>query len=206
LSVKCFSKTRAPSDAQVHVLGLGGITRSALADAQLLVDRHDRVVGPLYVLHVGSARADDHGLARARDALQQRRVLEVTRRDLVQRNVQLFEKIHAPEIEWCGEHGDFEFDRALLQFLVFLPPEFERVAVGAVGRAVGVLVFVRGFVHLAREQRPVVALLQLHRIGAALLGLSEHRLGNFQIALMIGSNLCDDESVAFVVDLKAVEL
>ncbi len=58
-----------------------------------------------------------------------------------------------------------------------VPAELEHLAVRAVGVGVGVLAVVGAVVHLAREQRAIVALLQLDRVGAAdLLGAREHLL------------------------------
>ena len=59
----------------------GGIGGGALEKAQLRVDRHDGVVGPLDVVHCGAAGAQKHRLTKPGDVPQERECLQVSRCD-----------------------------------------------------------------------------------------------------------------------------
>ena len=47
---------------KVHVAGVHGIAGRALQQAELGIDGHDRVIGPLDILHGAPPGADDQGL------------------------------------------------------------------------------------------------------------------------------------------------
>ena len=135
-----------------------------------LFHRHDRVVGAHDVVHGGAAGADDHRLADLRHVLEQRRVDDVAGRELERRHVELGEEVGAVVVERSGEERDPDLLAEADQFHVFVAPELQRLAVRPVGVAEGVLALIGAVVHLAGEQRAIVALLQLDRVGAAFLG------------------------------------
>jgi hypothetical protein len=87
----------------------------------------------------------------------------------------------------------------LLQLEVLVAAELQRLAVLAVGVAEGVLAVVDLVVGGPGEQRPVVALLQLDRVGARLGGSGEHPLALGEVALVVVADLRDDVAVARVV-------
>src|SRR3954468_6759398 len=98
-----------------------------------------------------------------------------------------------------------ELPAIALQLDVFVPPELERLAVLAVGGPETVLVVVGLVIHRAREQRPIVTLLQLYRVAPALLGDAEQLAAPLDAALMVVAHLGDDEAIAFVADDPAVD-
>jgi len=184
----------------------GGIAGRALQDAEIGVDRHDRLVGAPRVLQRRAAGRDDHRLPELRDVLEKRRVGEVAGGDLVGGHVDLLEEIGGGTIEGGGEEDDAEFLGESLQLLILLLGKFELFAVLAVGGRVGVLAVVDAVVHLAREQRPVVALLELHRVRPALGRGAEYRLALFDVALVIVADLGDDEAGRTPVDDLVADL
>ena len=125
LSVKCFSMTRRaehvggerPSrsrcrgrrsrrrrpgslavrrdDAQVELLHVGRVAGGALEQADLRVDRGDRLERAVDVVERRAAGGDDHRLADLGDVAEERRVAEVARGDLVGRHVELGEEVGA---------------------------------------------------------------------------------------------------------------
>ena len=236
LAVKCFSITRAPSmyatgrhrdavlvvrqaddelrvalavrrdHAELELLDGGRVRRRALQQAELRVDRRDGLDGAVDVLDRRAAGGDDQRLADRGDMPQERRVAQVAGRDLVRRDVELGEQVGARLVERRREEHEAELAGARLQLDVGAAIELERLAVGAVRRAEAVLVVVGAVVERAREQPPVVALLELDRVHARLLREHEQLLRLLDRALMVVADLGDDEAGRVVGDPAAVDL
>jgi len=136
---------------------------------------------------------------------QKRRVVEVAGGDLEGGHVQLGQEIGAGRVEGGGKEGDAQLGRVALQLDVLVAAELERLPMKPVGGAEAVLVVVGRLVHLPRVQTPVVALLQLDRVRAALPGGADqfHRL--LQRPLVVVPDLGDDIAVAVVRDAGAVD-
>src|SRR4029077_3196744 len=83
--------------------------------------------------------------------------------------------------------------------------KLERLAMLTIGGAEGVLVVVRRVVERARVQAPVVALLELDRIDAALTRCADQRLGLLDVALMVVADLRDDVCGTILRDPPAVD-
>lgn len=176
------------------------IARRALHDAEVLVDRHDGPERAARVLHRAAAGRNDHRLADAGDLLQERRVRQIARRDLVGGHVDRGEQIRRRRIEGGREEQDANLPGIGGQRAILLAVELQRLAMFAVGRRIGVLAVVRAVVQFLIEQRPVIALLQLHRVGTGLLGGLEHGHALLQVALVIVADLGDDVGGAVVGD------
>ena len=67
-----------------------------------------------------------------------------------------------------------------------------------VGITIAVWIIVRLVVSGLSEQRTIVPLLQLDRIGAAFFGNTKHFFGRFQFALMVMSDLSDHITITIV--------
>jgi hypothetical protein len=148
---------------------------------------------------------DDHRLPDLGDELQQRRVRQVARGHLVDRHVEVGEHLRAREVEGRGEERDAELCGVRLQLLVLRTAEFERLAVQAVRRSVAVLVVVRPVEHLARVHPGVVALLELHRVRAALRSPREELLALLERPAVVVADLGDHPAVAVVCDAEPVD-
>src|SRR5438309_6559686 len=191
--------------AQVEILGCCGIGGSALQDAELLVDGQDRVDRALDVLQRAAAGREEHGLAELRDVSLQRRVLQITRGELVRRHVELREKIRAFEVPGGREERDAELACITLKLAVVVGAELQRLPVLAVRRAERELVVVRLFVVGARVERAVRALLQLDRIRAPLVRGLDELLRLLELALVVVTDLRDHVARRFVVNFHAFD-
>src|SRR5204862_3496745 len=100
-------------------------------------------------------------------------------------------------------HADFA--RMPEQLAVVVRAQLERLAMFAVGATEAELVVVRLVVELTRVQRTVRALLQLDRIGAALLRRVDQPFRGRDLALVVVPDLGDDVARAIVADLPAVD-
>ena len=101
---------------QVQLVELGRITRGALQDAKLRIDRHYGAIGAHHVIHRGAAARDDHRLAELGDMAQQRQIDDISRSDLVSRHIECFEEVRARNIESRGEEGYADLFRMRDQF------------------------------------------------------------------------------------------
>ena len=86
-------------DVQVQVVRVGRIRGGALQDAELVVERQDRVDRAVDVLQLRAAGREDHRLSEGGDVPKQRRVADVARRELERRHVELGEQVGALEVE-----------------------------------------------------------------------------------------------------------
>ena len=154
---------------QVQLVELGRITRGALQDAKLRIDRHYGAIGAHHVIHRGAAARDDHRLAELGDMAQQRQIDDISRSDLVSRHIECFEEVRARNIESRGEEGYADLLRMRDQFEMLFRGEFQRLTVFAISRAIAVAMQIGRVEHRLGEQGAVVALLQLDRVRAALL-------------------------------------
>ncbi|GBE42176.1 hypothetical protein BMS3Bbin10_00233 [bacterium BMS3Bbin10] len=136
---------------------------------------------------------------------QQGKVGQVAGSDLVGGCVQLGEKIGARDIECRRKESDADFAGITDQFLVFRQAKLDLFAVLAIGVRIAVAMDVGAVIHLLREQRAVVALLELDRVGSAFQGDIEHLLALFEVALMVMTDLGDNVAVATVTDRHAIE-
>ena len=118
--------------------------------------------------------------------------VEVGRGDLEGRHAELGEEVGARQVEGRAEEGDAELAGLVHQLEPVLVLELERLAMLAVRAAEAVLVVVRLVVHRPRVQRPVVALLELHRVDAALLGHAQELDRLHQRSLVVVADLRDD--------------
>ena len=192
-------------DAEVQLLHRARVRGGALEQAELRVERKDRVHRPLDVLHRPPARGEEHRLAEPCDVAEKRRVHEVGGGDLEGGRPELGEEVRARLVE----HGREERDAFLAAELAELEPvagrELERVAVLAVRRAEAVLVVVRRVVERARVERLVVALLELDRVRAAAFRGPDQLLGVLDVALVVVPDLGDDVRLAVARDPLAVD-
>ena len=140
-----------------------------------------------------------------RDVTQQRRVEDVGRRDLERRRVELSEEVGTRLVERGREQRQVEFGRVGEQLLPLVAPELECLAMRAVGRAEAVLVVVRLVVQGVREERAVVALLQLDRVDPAFLGGEDQLLGFGKAALVVVPDLGNDVATGVVCHACAAE-
>ena len=153
---------------QVELFERRRIAGGALQDGELRVDRHDRVVGALHVLEQWRRRCETIiGLPKRGHVLQQRRVLQIAGGDLVGRHVERLRGSRRSAMSNAVEKKSTPSSFAYACSSTYSSlAELQRLAVLAVGGAEAVLVVVRLVVHLARVERAVVALLQLHRVRA----------------------------------------
>ncbi len=171
----------------------------------LTVDRRDRLDGPVDVLDGGAARRDDHRLPERRDVPQERRVPQVARGDLVGGQLELREQVGARLVERSREEDEPELVRDAAELRERGSIELERLAVPAVGRAEAVLVVVRAVVQRAREERAVVALLELDRVDAHVLRRVEQLDRLLDASLVVVADLRDDEARRVVRDPASVD-
>jgi hypothetical protein len=113
--------------------------------------------------------------------------------------------ISAREVEHGREERDAELGGVLLQRDVLLAAELERLAMGAVGRPEAVLVVVRPVEEVARVQRPVVALLELHRVRAGAMRLVEQLQRLVERSLVVVADLGDHVRIGSVVHVDAFD-
>src|SRR5262249_40441749 len=107
--------------------------------------------------------------------------------------------------EGGGEEDQPELPGVGLKLGVFVATELERLSVLSVGGAEAVLVVVRSVVGGAGEERPVVALLQLDGVDAAVTGGAEELLRLLHAALVVVADLRDHEAGALVRDRAIAE-
>jgi hypothetical protein len=103
------------------------------------------------------------------------------------------------------EEDEPELARARLELDIRAAIELERLAVLAVRRAEAVLVLVGTVVQRAGEEAPVVALLELHRVHARVLGEDEELLCLLHRPLVVVADLGDHEAVGVVGDPPTVD-
>src|SRR5690349_5022295 len=116
---------------------------------------------------------------------QERQVLQVPRRELERRHVELGEEVGAGNVECGRKEGEAEFACIPLKRDVFVAAELEKLAMLAVGAPKAVLVIVGALVHLGRVQRPVIALLQLDSLDTAFACAAEQLSRLLEIALVV---------------------
>src|SRR5687768_5071666 len=186
---------------EIELLERRRIAGGALQDAELRINRHDRVVGPLHVIDQGAAGRDDDRLAERGDVLEQRRALDVAGRDLERRHVELAEKVRAGDIERGCKEVDPELAGVLLQLAVLGGAELEKLTMLPVGGAKTVFVVVRLVVGDAGVEPAVVALLQLDRMRTRELGLAEQLARLVETALVIVPDLRDHVARRVIAEL-----
>ena len=133
------------------------------------------------------------------------RVPQVARRDLVGGHVERLEQVGALLVERRGEERDAELARERLELRERRAVELERLAVLAVGRPEAVLVVVGRVVQRAGVERPVVALLDLHRVDAAVGGRAHELVRLLERPLVVVTDLGDHVGRAGVVDPPPVD-
>ena len=179
-------------DREVQVLDLGRVGGGAVEHAELLVPGHDRLDGAVDVLQRPAARGQEHWFAERRDPSEKRDVEQIPGGELERVDVELGEQVRARLVEGGGDERDALLLRVARQLEPVALRQLEELAVLAVGRAVALLVVVRRVVVVAREERAVVALLELHRIHAALPRRVDQRLRLLELALVVVPDLGDD--------------
>ncbi len=172
--------------------------------AELGVHGKDRLDRPVDVLERAATGREEHRLAEAGDVAEERHVQEVARGELEGVDVELRQKVGARLVERGGNERDSFLARVARKLEPVALVELERLAVLPVGRAEAVLVVVGRVVELAREEAPVVALLELDRVDAALLRGVDQRLGLLDLALVVVPDLRDDVRGLVVGDPPAV--
>ncbi len=179
-------------DREVQVLDLGRVGGGAVEHAELLVPGHDRLDGAVDVLQRPAARGQEHRFAERRDVAEKRDVEQIPGGELERVDVELGEQIGARLVERGGDERDALLLRVARQLEPVALRQLEELAVLAVGRAVALLVVVRRVVVVAREERAVVALLELHRVDPALTRRVDQRLRLLELALVVVPDLGDD--------------
>ena len=174
--------------------------------AEVWIDRGDGLDRTVDILQRRAARRDDQRLAERCDVAKERRVRQIARRDLVRRQIELLEEVGARLVERRREEHESQFPRARLELGVRSLVELERLAMRPVGRAEAVLVVVGALEELPREEAAIVALLQLHRVDARLLREREQLLSLLQAALVVVTDLRDDEAAGVVGDPPSVDV
>ena len=192
-------------DREVELLDRRRVGGRALQEADLPVDRRDRLDGPVDVLDGGAAGRHDHRLPERRHMPQERRVPQVAGRDLVGGQVELREQVGARLVERGREEDEPELVRDGAELRERAPVELERLAVPAVRGAEAVLVVVRAVVQRAGEERAVVALLELDRVDAHVLRRVEQRDRLLDASLVVVADLRDDEARRVVRDPASVD-
>ena len=161
---------------QVEILRLGRVRGGALEDAQLVVEREDRIDRALDVLHRATPRREEHRLPECRDMALKRRVAQVAGGELERGNVELGEQVGALEVEHSGEQRHAELACISQQLAILVRVQLQRFTVLAVRPTEAQLVLVRTIVELAGVERPVRPLLQLDGVHAPLRsGTDQHR-------------------------------
>ena len=115
----------------------------------------------------------------------------IGRSDLEGGQAELGEEVGARLVEHRGEQRDALLATELAQLEPRGSRELERFTMLAVRRSEAVLVVVRRVVELSRVEAPVVALLELDRVDAALLRRVDERLRLLEIALVVVPDLGD---------------
>ena len=189
----------ACDDAQVQLFELGGVARRALHDAELGVDRADRVVGADDVLDGAAAGADEHRLLEPGHVLQERDVPQVAGSHLEGRHIHLGEEVRALEVEGRGEIATPSSPGEGLELAVLVQPELQGLPVLAVGGAEAVPVVVGLVVRLSCTGSGC------HASGASPHPPRSRRQPGtapwpFETALVVVPDLGDDVAVALLVD------
>ena len=92
----------------------------------------------------------------------------------------------------------------MLQLPILGLTELQGLPVLPIGGPEAVFMVVGLSVHRPGVEGTIIPLLELHRLGAGLLGRPEELFGGFQIALVIMAHLGDDITVSLRVDQSAV--